>query len=127
MTIVGNMSFKTGEDDVWAQFEKCGEIEWVKVATFEDTGKCKGFGWVKFKEPEAAAWAVKGFVKIKEAVETEEDFRDEVAGGDDDNDNNDKEEGGDEHGDDNDQTTQKRQKDGKPKDGMLTLSAGQIH
>ncbi|KAH7326138.1 hypothetical protein B0I35DRAFT_405427 [Stachybotrys elegans] len=73
---VGNMSFQTTEDDVRHNFEKCGEIEWVKVATFEDTGKCKGFGWVKFREPEAAAWAVKGFVKIKEEVETEEDFAD---------------------------------------------------
>ncbi|KAF5021175.1 hypothetical protein F66182_6764 [Fusarium sp. NRRL 66182] len=74
---VGNMSFKTTEDDLHRNFEKCGEIEWVKVATFEDTGKCKGFGWVKFKEPDAAAWAVKGFVKIKEQVETEEDFKDD--------------------------------------------------
>lgn len=72
---VGNMSFKTTDDDLWRNFEKCGEIEWVKVATFEDTGKCKGFGWVKFKEPEGAAWAVKGFVKIKEEVETEDDFK----------------------------------------------------
>ncbi|KAF4459147.1 splicing factor [Fusarium albosuccineum] len=78
---VGNMSFKTTQDDLQRNFEKCGEIEWAKVATFEDTGKCKGFGWVKFKEPEAAAWAVKGFVKIKEQVETEDDFK-----GDDDSD-----------------------------------------
>ncbi|KAF9777067.1 hypothetical protein IL306_004655 [Fusarium sp. DS 682] len=74
---VGNMSFKTTEDDLYRNFEKCGEIEWVKVATFEDTGKCKGFGWVKFQDPDAAAWAVKGFVKIKEEVETEEDFKDD--------------------------------------------------
>ncbi|KAM5352451.1 hypothetical protein ACJ41O_005174 [Fusarium nematophilum] len=74
---VGNMSFKTTDDDLRRNFDKCGEIEWVKVATFEDTGKCKGFGWVKFKEPEAAAWAVKGFVKIKEEVETEDDFKED--------------------------------------------------
>ncbi|KAI0596353.1 hypothetical protein F4775DRAFT_316341 [Biscogniauxia sp. FL1348] len=73
---VGNLSFQTSEDDLRAQFDKCGEIEWAKVATFEDSGKCKGYGWVKFKDPEAAAWAVKGFVKIKEDVETEDDFRD---------------------------------------------------
>ena len=73
---VGNLGFQTSDDDLWAHFEKCGEIEWVKVATFEDTGKCKGFGWVKFKEAEAAQWAVKGFVKIKEDIETEEDFMD---------------------------------------------------
>lgn len=74
---VGNLSFKTTEDDLIRNFEKCGEIEWAKLATFEDSGKCKGYGWVKFKEPEAAAWAVKGFVKIKEQVETEDDFRDD--------------------------------------------------
>ncbi|KAI1438379.1 hypothetical protein GGR50DRAFT_425905 [Xylaria sp. CBS 124048] len=72
---VGNLSFQVTEDDLRAQFDKCGEIEWVKVATFEDSGKCKGYGWVKFKEAEAAAWAVKGFVKIKEEIETEDDFR----------------------------------------------------
>lgn len=71
---VGNMSFKTTEEDVRSNFEKCGEIEWVKVATFEDTGKCKGYGWIKFREASAAAWAVKGFVKIKERVETEADL-----------------------------------------------------
>lgn len=73
---VGNLGFDTTEDDLWAHFEKCGSIDWVKVATFEDTGKCKGYGWVRFKSPEAAEWAAKGFVKIKEAIETEEDFQD---------------------------------------------------
>ncbi|KAK7751873.1 Nucleolar protein 13 [Diatrype stigma] len=82
---VGNLSFQATEDDLRAQFERCGEIEWVKVATFEDSGKCKGFGWVKFKEAESAAWAAKGFVRIKEEIETEDDFREEK----------DKEEGGD--------------------------------
>lgn len=71
---VGNMGFATTEEDLRSQFEKCGDIDWVKVATFEDSGKCKGYGWVMFREPEAAEWAVKGFVKIKEAVETEDDF-----------------------------------------------------
>ncbi|KAJ2980650.1 hypothetical protein NUW58_g6890 [Xylaria curta] len=83
---VGNLSFQVTEDDVHAQFEKCGEIEWVKVATFEDSGKCKGYGWVKFKEADAAAWAVKGFVKIKEEIETEDDFRDADEANDDDGD-----------------------------------------
>jgi RNA recognition motif-containing protein len=71
---VGNLGFDITEDDVYRHFEPCGEIQWVKVATFQDSGKCKGFGWVNFKSPEAAAWAVKGYVKIKEEIETEEDF-----------------------------------------------------
>ncbi|TPX14430.1 uncharacterized protein E0L32_005394 [Thyridium curvatum] len=77
---VGNLGFATTEDDLWSHFEKCGEIDWVKVATFEDTGKCKGYGWVKFKEADGAAWAVKGFVRIKEEIETEEDFMDKKEG-----------------------------------------------
>ena len=75
---VGNLGFDTSEDDLWAHFEKCGGIDWVKIATFEDSGKCKGYGWIRFKTPEAAAWAAKGFVKIKELIETEEDFQDGV-------------------------------------------------
>jgi len=71
---VGNLGFQVTEDDVRANFEKCGEMDWVKLATFEDSGKCKGYGWVKFREPESAGWAVKGFVKIKEEIETEDDF-----------------------------------------------------
>uniref|UniRef100_L2FSS3 RNA binding protein n=1 Tax=Colletotrichum fructicola (strain Nara gc5) TaxID=1213859 RepID=L2FSS3_COLFN len=47
---VGNLSFKTTEEDVQQHFEK---------------------------EPESAGWAVKGFVKIKEEIETEEDFVEE--------------------------------------------------
>ena len=74
---VGNLSFTTTEDDLHALFEKCGKIRWIKVATFEDTGKCKGYGWVNFEDPDAAAWAVKGFVKVRETVETLEDFMDE--------------------------------------------------
>ncbi|KOS20087.1 Nucleolar protein 13 [Escovopsis weberi] len=94
---VGNLSFKTTQEDLERNFERCGEIEWAKLATFEDTGKCKGFGWVKFKEPEAAAWAVKGFVKIKERIETEEDFQD--ASDDDDDENNENNDGEDDDDD----------------------------
>lgn len=74
---VGNLGFQATEDDVRELFSRCGEIEWAKLATFEDSGKCKGYGWVKFAEAVAADWAVKGFVKIKEVEETEEDFVDE--------------------------------------------------
>lgn len=86
---VGNMSFQTTEEDVRRNFEKCGEIEFIKVATFEDSGKCKGFGWVRFAEPDAAAWAVKGFVKIKQEIETEDDFKE---GSDDEEDDGEKKE-----------------------------------
>ncbi|KAK4680362.1 Nucleolar protein 13 [Podospora pseudoanserina] len=47
---VGNLSFQVTEDDLREHFHKCGPIRWVKVATFEDTGKCKGYGWAVPKE-----------------------------------------------------------------------------
>lgn len=75
---VGNMGFKIMEDDFRCNFEKCGEIEWVKFVIFEDFGKCKGYGWVCFKEFEGVVWVVKGFVKIKEEIEIEEDFNSDV-------------------------------------------------
>ncbi|VBB76375.1 Putative RNA-binding protein [Podospora comata] len=73
---VGNLSFQVTEDDLREHFHKCGPIRWVKVATFEDTGKCKGYGWVNFETADAAQWAVKGFVKVKETIDTVEDFMD---------------------------------------------------
>lgn len=73
---VGNLSFQATEEMLQEHFAKCGPIRWIKVATFEDTGKCKGYGWVNFEQHEAAAWAVKGFVKMKETIETVEDFMD---------------------------------------------------
>ncbi|KKF97524.1 Nucleolar protein 13 [Ceratocystis platani] len=74
---VGNMPFTATEDDLYTLFEKCGEIDWVKVANFEDSGKCKGYGWVKFKEPTAAASAVKGWVRIPQTEDNPEDFQTE--------------------------------------------------
>ncbi len=63
---LGNLSFDTTEDTLKEHFEKCGPVASVKVATFEDTGKCKGYAWIVFEELEAAKNAVRGFVHIKE-------------------------------------------------------------
>ncbi|TVY81528.1 RNA-binding protein rnp24 [Lachnellula suecica] len=73
---VGNLSFNVTEDSIKEFFEKCGAIESVKLATFEDSGKCKGYGWIVFEELEAAQSAVRGFVMVEEvlsdALESEE-------------------------------------------------------
>ncbi|TLD28841.1 hypothetical protein PspLS_03264 [Pyricularia sp. CBS 133598] len=107
---VGNLPYDASEETLRWQFEKCGTIEWAKVATFEDSGKCKGYGWVRFADSTACDWAVKGFVKIKEAVETEEDFMsdDEEGGEDDDRVKNE---------DDDDEDTEKKTKRRKPAAG----------
>jgi RNA recognition motif-containing protein len=62
----GNLAFDTTEESLKQHFEKCGPITSVKVATFEDSGKCKGYAWIVFDELEAAENAVRGFVRIEE-------------------------------------------------------------
>jgi RNA recognition motif-containing protein len=78
---LGNLSFDTTEENLQEHFEKCGAIASVKVATFEDTGKCKGYAWIVFEELEGAENAVRGFVRIEEEVsdESESDSEDEVS------------------------------------------------
>jgi RNA recognition motif-containing protein len=43
------------------------------MATFQDTGKCKGYAWVEFEEIASAEAAVRGFVMEKEDEEEEEE------------------------------------------------------
>jgi RNA recognition motif-containing protein len=74
---LGNLSFDTTEESLKEHFAKCGAIESVKVATFEDSGKCKGYAWVVFEDLEAAAAAVRGFVRIEEPASEAEDSEDE--------------------------------------------------
>jgi RNA recognition motif-containing protein len=39
---VGNLSFNTTREAIQQQFEPCGRIRKVRLATFQDSGKCKG-------------------------------------------------------------------------------------
>jgi RNA recognition motif-containing protein len=68
---VGNLDFDVTDETLREHFGQAGEIEDIKLATFEDTGKCKGFAWVTFREVEAAEAAVRGWVMRK--VEEDED------------------------------------------------------
>ena len=65
---LGNLSFDVTEDILKDHFEKCGAIESIKIATFEDSGKCKGYAWIVFEDLEAAKSAVRGFVHIEEEM-----------------------------------------------------------
>lgn len=62
---LGNLRFDTTEDSLKDHFEKCGAIENVMIATFEDSGKCKGYAWITFEELEAAESAVRGYLLVK--------------------------------------------------------------
>jgi RNA recognition motif-containing protein len=64
---VGNLAFDVTKEDLQEHYGQCGEIAMLHMATFEDSGKCKGYAWVTFETVEAATSAVKGFF-IKEVA-----------------------------------------------------------
>lgn len=58
---VGNLGFDVTKEDLIEHYTQCGEVVDLHMATFEDTGKCKGFAWVTFAELDAAKAAVTGW------------------------------------------------------------------
>lgn len=56
---VGNLSWKTSEEQLKEHFEKFGEVVSAKIVTDQMTGKSKGFGFVEMKDAEAAAAAIR--------------------------------------------------------------------
>ncbi|EME46222.1 hypothetical protein DOTSEDRAFT_168630 [Dothistroma septosporum NZE10] len=74
---VGNLAFDITKDELSEHFAQAGQVEDVFLATFEDSGKCKGFGWVTFSDMESATNAVKGYVwkesDVKEQVVNDDD------------------------------------------------------
>lgn len=75
---VGNLSFDITVEDLTEHFAQAGAVEDVHMATFEDSGKCKGFAWVRFVELASAEAAVKGFI-FKQPEDEEEETEDESA------------------------------------------------
>lgn len=73
---VGNLGFDITKDVLKEHFARCGEVIDVHVATFEDTGKCKGYAWVEFAELVASEAAIRGWVDF----EQKEDLTDEDDG-----------------------------------------------
>ncbi|KAI1608621.1 nucleolin [Exophiala viscosa] len=62
---VGNLDFDATMEDLEEHFGVCGTIEKVHMATFEDSGKCKGFAWVDFTNLASAEAAMRGWVEPK--------------------------------------------------------------
>ena len=61
---VGNLGFDVTKDDLVEHFEQCGEVADVQIATFEDSGKCKGYGWIQFVGLEASESAIRGWINF---------------------------------------------------------------
>ena len=70
---VGNLDFAVTKEDLQELFSKCGTIEDVHMATFEDTGKCKGYAWIRFVEIEAAEAAVRGWLRVAEPDDSDDE------------------------------------------------------
>lgn len=73
---VGNLSFDVTVADLRENFQKCGVVADVHMATFEDSGKCKGFAWVTFEELVAAEAAVRGWALISQEDSEDEEQQD---------------------------------------------------
>lgn len=66
---IGNLHFETDRDGLREHFEQCGDVEQTFLATFEDSGKCKGYAWITFADLEGAKVAVRGWVRNRKEIE----------------------------------------------------------
>jgi cold-inducible RNA-binding protein len=57
---VGNLSFKTTEDELQKEFEAFGEVESVKIIKDQYTGRSRGFAFVEMEDRDQALAAIAG-------------------------------------------------------------------
>jgi cold-inducible RNA-binding protein len=55
---VGNLSFKTTEDELRAAFSNYGTVERVNIVTDRDSGQPRGFAFVEMTDRNAAETAI---------------------------------------------------------------------
>ena len=76
---IGNLAFDTTKEDLLEHFKHCGNVEFVHIATFEDSGKCKGYAWIDFAELEGAEAAVRGWITYEQQHGDSDDEEDSSA------------------------------------------------
>jgi len=55
---VGNLAYRTTEDDLRNEFEKHGAVSSVDIITDRETGRSKGFGFVEMSDSDEANAAI---------------------------------------------------------------------
>lgn len=55
---VGNLSFRTTQDEVQSAFEQYGTVDRVSIVTDRDTGQSRGFAFVEMPNPDEAQSAI---------------------------------------------------------------------
>lgn len=58
---VGNLPFKTQEDELQGLFQQAGEVQAVNIIRDKFSGQSRGFGFVEMTSQEAAAKAIEMF------------------------------------------------------------------
>jgi RNA recognition motif-containing protein len=58
---VGNLSFRTTQDELRDLFSQAGNVESVSVVEDRETGRSRGFGFVEMATPEEAQAAIEQF------------------------------------------------------------------
>lgn len=57
---VGNLPWRSSEDDLRSAFEAFGEVSSAKIITDRETGRSRGFGFVEMPDNSAAQAAIDG-------------------------------------------------------------------
>ena len=55
---VGNLSYQTSQDELYAAFSQYGQVERVHIVTDRDTGQPRGFGFVEMSNRSEAEAAI---------------------------------------------------------------------
>lgn len=55
---VGNLSFKTSEDQLQELFAEYGDVTSAKIITDRDSGRSRGFGFIEMEDEEEAFKAI---------------------------------------------------------------------
>ncbi|MDI6400943.1 RNA-binding protein [Balneolaceae bacterium ANBcel3] len=55
---VGNLSFKTTEDELLGLFSEYGDVESAKIITDRETGRSRGFGFIEMNDEDQAVQAI---------------------------------------------------------------------
>ncbi|RMZ90621.1 hypothetical protein DV736_g2145, partial [Chaetothyriales sp. CBS 134916] len=69
---IGNLDFQTTIKDVEKHFGVCGPVLKIQVASFEDSGKCKGYAWIEFESLASAENAMRGWVEVDKPTKGED-------------------------------------------------------
>lgn len=64
---VGNLAYEATVEEVEKHFGVCGSIRKTNLATWPDSGRCKGYGWIEFESLPSAETAMRGWAEVQQS------------------------------------------------------------